>query len=78
MGDNVAYYGDNDIVAAVDCHEVQSGRTFAIARRLTGRDCDRKFLAALNRRLLKLEKAGRVYRDERYSYDNSRFWRAVK
>lgn len=62
---------DEEILAAVLGKDGRGGRTHVIAARMGVP----LMIAGLYRRLIKLERAGKVERDPRYSYVNSIYWR---
>ena len=62
---------DDEILAAVPGKDGRGGRTHHIARRMGVP----LMIAGLYRRLIKLERAGKVERDPEYSYVNSIYWR---
>jgi hypothetical protein len=64
---------DEQILAMIGNPTVEGGRAFRIAERL-GLPLDRKSLAALHRRLRRLQDAGKIKRHPRYSYINSIYW----
>lgn len=73
----ISDFTDNEIIEAVRSrsHSGYSGRTFWILQFLTPQDYrNRANMAALRRRLRKLEAEGKVIRHPRYSYPNDIYW----
>jgi hypothetical protein len=69
----ISDFTDEQIIAALPGPHGSGGRAYHIARRL-GFDERGALGRALYRRLCKMEAAGRVVRDPRYSAVNSIYW----